>query len=117
VKGLDLTTLVPFALGCATGLLLFVRLLRWLLHRWHGQTVALLVGFMVGSLWKIWPFRTVLETTTNARGKLVVLRDALAAPASTSALLTALLLMGIGVALVVTLELLQSRAGVEEMGG
>ncbi|WP_071778326.1 DUF368 domain-containing protein [Cyanobium sp. PCC 7001] len=117
VKGLDLATLVPFALGCISGLLLFVRLLRWLLHRWHGQTVALLVGFMVGSLWKIWPFRTVLETTINAKGKLVVLRDALAAPASPSALAAALLLMGIGVALVVGLEALQARVGVEEMGG
>jgi putative membrane protein len=117
VKGLDLATLVPFALGCISGLLLFVRLLRWLLHRWHGQTVALLVGFMVGSLWKIWPFRTVLETTVNAKGKLVVLRDALAAPASPSALAAALLLMGIGVALVVGLEVLQARVGVEEMGG
>jgi putative membrane protein len=117
VKGLELATLVPFALGCISGLLLFVRLLRWLLHRWHGQTVALLVGFMVGSLWKIWPFRTVLETTTNARGKLVVLRDALAAPASPSALAAALLLMGVGVGLVVALELLQARVGVEEMGG
>ncbi|SBO44352.1 DUF368 domain-containing protein [Cyanobium sp. NIES-981] len=117
VKGLDLATLVPFALGCISGLLLFVRLLRWLLHRWHGQTVALLVGFMVGSLWKIWPFRTVLDTTINAKGKLVVLRDALAAPASPSALAAALLLMGIGVALVAGLEALQARAGVEEMGG
>lgn len=117
VKGFDLSTLVPFALGCLTGLLLFVRLLRWLLHRWHGQTVALLVGFMVGALWKIWPFRTVLETTTNARGNVVVLRDALAAPADLPSLAGALLLMGLGVGLVVALEGLQARAGAQEMGG
>jgi putative membrane protein len=108
---------VPFALGCATGLLLFVRLLKWLLERWHGQTVALLVGFMVGSLWKIWPFRTVLESTINAKGKLIVLRDALAAPTSASALALALLLMGLGVLLVVGLERLQEQVGSAEMGG
>ncbi|QNI70007.1 DUF368 domain-containing protein [Cyanobium sp. NS01] len=116
VKGLQFGTLVPFALGCITGLLLFVRLLRWLLQRWHGQTVALLVGFMAGSLWKIWPFRVVLESVINARGAVVVLRDALAPPTSGGALAVALLLMGLGVALVTGLEQLQARAGGQEMG-
>jgi putative membrane protein len=117
VKALDLATLVPFALGCTVGLMAFVRLLRWLLERWHGQTVALLVGVMAGSLWKIWPFRTVLESTTNAKGKLIVLRDALAAPATGGELAVALLLAALGVALVVGLEWLQHRAGLAEMGG
>ena len=116
VKGLQFGTLVPFALGCITGLLLFVRLLRWLLQRWHGQTVALLVGVMAGSLWKIWPFRVVLESVINARGAVVVLRDALAPPTSGEALAVALLLMGLGVALVTGLEQLQARAGGQEMG-
>jgi putative membrane protein len=117
VKALDLATLVPFALGCAVGLMAFVRVLRWLLERWHGQTVALLVGVMAGSLWKIWPFRTVLESTTNAKGKLIVLRDALSAPGSGGELAVALLLAALGVALVVGLEWLQHRAGLAEMGG
>ena len=116
VKGLDLATLVPFAAGCLVGLAVFVRLLRWLLHRWHGQTVALLVGFMAGSLWKIWPFRLVLESTVNARGKLVVLRDALAPPPDAAALALVLLLMGLGVALVACLERLQERKLGAEMG-
>ncbi|MGB5136788.1 MAG: DUF368 domain-containing protein [Prochlorococcaceae cyanobacterium] len=98
-------------------LIVFVRLLRWLLERWHGQTVALLVGFMAGSLWKIWPFRTVLESTHNAKGKLIVLRDALAAPPDGGSLAVALLLGAVGVALVVGLEWLQHRVGVAEMGG
>jgi len=117
VKGLDLPVLLPFALGCVVGLLSFVRLLRWLLQRWHGQTVALLVGVMAGSLWKIWPFRTVLDSATNAKGKLVVLRDALVAPPDAGAMVVALLLGAIGVGLVVGLEWLQQRVGVAEMGG
>lgn len=116
VKALDPATLVPFALGCGLGLVVFVRLLRWLLNRWHGQTVALLVGFMGGSLWKIWPFRAVIESREDDRGRLIVLRDALAAPPSTGELALVLLLMGIGVALVVGLERLQERAGGAEMG-
>lgn len=117
VKALDFAVLVPFALGCAVGLISFVRLLRWLLEHFHGQVVALLVGFMVGSLWKIWPFRVVLESLRNAKGKLVVLRDAPIAPPAASSLLLALLLAGFGVALVVGLERLQQRLGVEAMGG
>ncbi|MEX0588557.1 MAG: DUF368 domain-containing protein [Cyanobium sp.] len=117
VKGLDWPVLLPFALGCAVGLLSFVRLLQWLLQRWHGQTVALLVGVMAGSLWKIWPFRTVLESAKNAKGKLVVLRDALAAPPDAGSLAVALLLGATGVALVVGLEWLQHRVGAAEMGG
>ena len=79
--------------------------------------MALLVGVMAGSLWKIWPFRTVLESTTNAKGKLIVLRDALAAPSDGGGLVVALLLAAIGVTLVVGLEWLQHRVGVAEMGG
>jgi putative membrane protein len=117
IKGLDLGVLIPFALGCAFGLISFVRLLRWLLHHFHGQVVALLVGFMAGSLWKIWPFRTVLESTTNTRGKLIVLRDALAAPPDGASFLAAVVLAGLGIALVVGIEHLQHRMGFQEMGG
>ena len=94
-----------------------MRLRRWLLARWHGQTVALLVGFMAGSLWKIWPFRTVLESTRNARGKLMVLRDALAPPPDAGSLAVAVVLAAVGIGLVVAIEQLQHRVGIEEMGG
>ena len=46
-----------FALGCATGLLSFSKLLRWLLAHHRLSTMATLCGFMVGSLRKIWPFK------------------------------------------------------------
>ena len=72
---------------------------------------------MAGSLWKIWPFRTVLESTRNAKGKLIVLRDALAAPPDSGSLLVAAVLAAVGIALVVGIEQLQHRVGVEEMGG
>ncbi len=49
LKGPDLATLVPFALGCAVVLAAFVRLLRWLLERWHGQTVPLLAALVLAA--------------------------------------------------------------------
>jgi len=50
-------TLLVFGSGCAIGLLAFSKLLRWLLARYHGQTLAVLCGFMLGSLRRIWPFK------------------------------------------------------------
>lgn len=52
-----------FALGCLTGLLGFSRVLRWLLEKFHDETMAVLCGFMIGSLYKLWPFQ--MDTTPN----------------------------------------------------
>ncbi|WP_246481781.1 DUF368 domain-containing protein [Natronogracilivirga saccharolytica] len=52
-----LSVLFPFGLGMVVGLVLFVRLLSWLLKRFHILTLCLLVGFMAGSLYVIWPFQ------------------------------------------------------------
>ncbi len=52
-----LLALLPFLLGAAAGLALFTRLLSWLLNRWYGLTLALLVGFLIGSLYVIWPWQ------------------------------------------------------------
>lgn len=46
-----------FALGCLTGLLSFSRVLKWLLAKHHDVTMAMLCGFMLGSLYKLWPFQ------------------------------------------------------------
>ncbi|MDW8352763.1 MAG: DUF368 domain-containing protein, partial [Anaerolineae bacterium] len=54
VADLNLLAIVPVALGAAVGLTSFVRLLSWLLRHYHNVTVAVLMGFMVGSLRKIW---------------------------------------------------------------
>lgn len=52
-----LLSLGVFAFGCAVGLLAFSRVLKWLLHRYHDGTMAILCGFMIGSLYKLWPFQ------------------------------------------------------------
>ena len=53
----DLATVVAFGCGCAIGLLSFSRVLRWLLANHKSATLAILCGFMFGSLPKIWPFQ------------------------------------------------------------
>jgi putative membrane protein len=46
-----------FGLGLITGLLTFSRVLSWTFSKFHQSTLVVLTGFMVGSLYKIWPWR------------------------------------------------------------
>lgn len=52
-----LWTLLPFVIGAVFGLGLFSRLLSWLLDRYEAKTLALLIGFLIGSLYVIWPYQ------------------------------------------------------------
>ena len=51
------SVLIPFALGAATGLILFSRVLSWLLHHYYRQTIMIIGGILAASLWVIWPFQ------------------------------------------------------------
>ncbi len=68
VKSLDVGAVVPAVAGMVAGIMLFARLLSWLLKRYHQVTVTLLIGFMIGSLRVIWPFKTVVETRIDRHG-------------------------------------------------
>lgn len=57
----DMVIVSLFALGCGLGLLLFTRLLKWVLARFHDPTIAFLTGLMAGSLVGLWPFRKFEE--------------------------------------------------------
>ncbi len=53
----NLPYLVVFAMGAFIGLALFSRLLSWLLKNHHSGVIAFLIGIMIGSLRKIWPWQ------------------------------------------------------------
>jgi putative membrane protein len=52
-----LLNLLPFVIGAATGLILFSRALSWLLNRYYSITLLILIGFLIGSLYVIWPYQ------------------------------------------------------------
>lgn len=56
VTNFDFVTLALFIMGTILGIALFARALSWLLKKHHDITIAILSGFMLGSLRKIWPF-------------------------------------------------------------
>lgn len=57
-----------FAIGAFVGLLSFSHILKWLFKNYHNITLALLTGFIFGSLNKIWPWKRVLTWRTDVEG-------------------------------------------------
>ena len=98
-----------FGVGAVIGLLGFSRLLKRLLARFHAETMAFLVGLMLGSLRKVWPFRNVLEEKLIG-SKVRVLRDECVWPQEYSGeVLLSFVLMVVGAVLVLALERLGSE--------
>ena len=59
VKSLQLDILALFAFGALLGLLSFSKLLKFLMTHFREITISFLIGVMLGSLLKIWPWKTV----------------------------------------------------------
>ncbi len=57
VSHFDMKIIVPVAVGVVVGLLAFSHFLSWLLSRYARQTMAVLTGFIFGSLGTIWPWK------------------------------------------------------------
>lgn len=67
-----LTILAAFAVGAIIGLATFSRILSWTFKNYRNLTLATLTGFMIGSLNKIWPWRTPTEWLTDANGSYIL---------------------------------------------
>ena len=63
------SALVVFILGIVTGLLTFSRVLRWFLKYYYSQSLAVLMGLMVGAIHKIWPWQLITEKVFGAKTK------------------------------------------------
>lgn len=63
----DFSVILPFALGAVSGLMLFSRLLVWMLKHHYRVTLTTIVGLLVASLWLLWPFQ--LRSYELIRGK------------------------------------------------
>jgi putative membrane protein len=70
LKSFDLLFILVFAIGAAAGLMCFSRVLHWLLSRFHESTMALLTGFLFGSLAVVWPWKQVLFWVEGSHGQL-----------------------------------------------
>jgi len=73
IRSFDLGIIMLFGMGCIIGLALSSRLLSWLLRRYHGATLQLLLGFIVGSLPVLWPWRELLRYQLGPDGQMIPL--------------------------------------------
>ena len=112
IHNLEIVKLLWFGVGCICGLVVFSRFLSWLLVAYHKQTLSVLIGFLIGSLYVTWPCKNALLTTTKSDGRVVVLQqenlspfDYPAVTGSDAQFGLALLWAGLGIALVLGVEL------------
>jgi len=68
INNRDFKTILVFMAGAIVGLLAFSRVLKWLFKNHKNLTLALLTGFIIGSLNKIWPWKETLTWRINSRG-------------------------------------------------
>ncbi|MFK8076489.1 MAG: DUF368 domain-containing protein [Granulosicoccus sp.] len=69
ISSLAFDILIPLAIGCGFGLIAFSHILSWVFKRCPNQTLALMTGFVIGSLVVIWPWKTAITKTVERVGK------------------------------------------------
>lgn len=69
INTLDFGILIPLALGCGFGLIAFSHILSWVFKHYANQTLAIMTGFVIGSLVVIWPWKETLTNTVLRDGK------------------------------------------------
>lgn len=69
VSEVKLAIIAVFMGGAVVGIITFSNILSWLLKKFYDYTIALLAGFMIGSLNKVWPWKKVVETFTGRHGE------------------------------------------------
>ena len=104
----QLRVVVPFALGCLTGLALFSRFLGWLMRKWHDTVLAGLSGLLFGTLWRIWPYQHLRHELV--RGKMKVVEAHAYFPDSFGMGVLALMFVGFFVVIVIEYVATQRRA-------
>lgn len=104
IDTLDLPVLAVFAVGCGVGILAFAKFLHWLLGKWERQTMLVLVGFVIGSLVKVWPWNDM-----DAVAQAQVLRGGAADPVALQ-IPSAVIFMLAGIALIGAIELIGEKA-------
>lgn len=108
VKNFDFVTLGSVAAGCVLGIGIFSRLLSWLLKRFEQPTIAVLIGFVIGSLRAVWPWQ-ITETIVVA-GYDEIVRTNILPDFASSEFLIALVIALMGFLLVSFIDHLQSRS-------
>lgn len=104
IASLDIPVLAVFGAGCIVGILAFSKFLHWLLGKYEKQTMLILLGFVIGSLVKVWPWANK-EAISVSQGN----------PGTIDPMIgSAILWCVIGIAVVVVIEILGNKVAAKE---
>jgi putative membrane protein len=110
VNDFNLPVLIAVSLGCVIGLGLFSRVLDYLFKNYYSLTMAVLSGFLLGSLRKVWPWKETVKFYTDSHGDLKPLVENNIMPADFgSGFWIAILLAIAGFVFVLGFEYLQKK--------
>ena len=105
VNDFDIVSLGILAMGAAVGIVIFAQLLGYLFKQHHDLTVAVLTGFMLGSLRKLWPWKETVETMLDSHGEPIPIRQInILPPAIDTEFFIAIGLMILGIVIVILLD-------------
>ena len=102
VNDLNLKILIPVVIGGVVGLLAFSHLLSWIFKNYRDITIAVLTGFILGSMPIIWPWKNDVITYFGSEAKVTGYEYYF--PEFNMEFATALVIMLIGAALIVLTE-------------
>lgn len=105
--------LLPVVLGAVIGLIAFAHLLAWVFKRFHDQTIALLSGFILGSLPIIWPWKESITTVLKDGSEKITGYHWLA-PEMNTEFVIALIIAILGIGIIVVTERLAEKKSTEK---
>ncbi|MFY0627537.1 MAG: DUF368 domain-containing protein [Reichenbachiella sp.] len=111
VKDFNWAVMLIFGSGCIVGLFTFSRVISWFLKKFHNYAIALLAGFMLGALNKIWPWKKAVLFQLDRHGAQVPVYEENLLPnqyftetGQQALILQAILFMAFGFMIVVIME-------------
>ena len=112
INNKDLVPLSILMAGAVVGLLSFVRVIGWLLKAYHDVTMAILIGLMLGSLRRIWPWKETLSTISEGHGREVAALQINILPGSFNGeVVCALLCMLLGILVILGMDMVARDRG------
>lgn len=103
----NITVIAIVGAGVIVGLLSFSRVLKWLFAKFNNQMLAALMGIMLGSINKIWPWKVTMTTYVDRHGEIKPLLEKSVLPSSyegDSQLMMAIMMALVGFGLILLLE-------------
>lgn len=110
INNLDIAVFIPFFLGAIVGLISFSHFLSWLFKKYKNETIALMTGFILGSLGVLWPWKKAVflikdgEYVTKKGNKIIAYYEQILPKEINMEFVFAILLILLGMASIYLLE-------------